>query len=462
MTVIRPVSVDTSDLLIDTYNSNLNATIASASGTITVYDITRFAINQILLIGELGDAGSEIILTHSATEPTGNTITLASNTTKAHPKDTPVYILLFNQVEISNATTLTGSKSVLSTTAIDPTRLETLYTDSAGSTGYYFTRYKNSITSVYSEYSDAIPVGGLEANTIGAVFGEAMDELHADYSDLLTFEMMLGWSNEFLSLVRGKMKKWSNIQEFDYVAGTVSGGVRRFVMPTTIYDANSNKSVNNVRVGNAYPLNYIDHAEYLQATEGISYTEVATQATAGQTSLVLDDTSDLDSTGSIDVFVFGTKYSIEYTANTKATNTLTVDSDQITVTLPVDSQVWQNIDEGSTEYYAIWDGYIYLWPIIDSTYEGENFYMDFYTDIVRVDSEGDVIYSPRYDALKHYLKWKIRATLEAGGKEDLKDPSYQMFKEIISDAIRLEDSGQNLGFVPRGVAPFGGRSKNKR
>jgi hypothetical protein len=401
-------------------------------------------------------------LTHASTAPTGNTITLSANTTKSHAKDTPVYIIRYDQIEYSHADTETGSKTVLATNTIDPTMVENFYQDTTSSSGYYFTRFKDSVNTLYSAYSDPIPFSGYALNTFGAAMNSAMKELNYQFSDNLTFDMMVGWANEMLSLVRGKLKKWSTNQEFDSVLGTASQGVRKFSMPTTIYDPNTNKSVNNVRVGNAYPLNYMDHSEYLQATEGVSYTEVATLAVVADTSLVLDDTSDLEDSGSIDVYVSGTKYTVEYTANSKATNTLTVDTDQITYAFPVDSPVWQNVEEGSPEYYAILDGYLYLWPMIDSTYEGENVYIDFYTDIISVDSEADVITGPRYDALKQYLKHKIRAVMENSGKENLKDPSYVIFREIIGDAIRLEELGTNQGFVPRNKAVYGGQAKSKR
>jgi len=459
---IRPLSVDTSDLKLDIYDSSLNATASSGGSTITIYSVKNFAVNQILLIGELGDEGSEIIKTHTATAPTGNTVTLASNLTKTHPKDTKVYVIRYDQVEFSHATTETGSKTVMATSDINPEDFQTIYDDSTYTTGYYFTRYKNSILTTYSNYSDPIPADGFEPNTFGSVINLAMSELDAEFSNKLSYDMLLGWGNEFLSLVMGKMKKWSVYQEFDYNMGNVSMGVRRFTMPTTIYDKNTNKSVLNVRIGNAYPLTYIDHSEYLQATEGATYTEVATQAEIAATSLVLDSTADLPDSGSVYAYVSGTKYTIEYTANTKSTNTLTVDSDQITAVLAVDTPIWYGITEESPKYYSIWDGYLYPWPMITSDYEGETVYMDFYTDIVSIDSDGDIIYTPRYDALKHYLKWKIRAKLENNGREDLTDPSYLQYREIIDDAIRNEELGQNLGFVPRGQAVYGGRAKDKR
>lgn len=457
----RIIETDISQL-VTVQDSSLNAALASGVGSGTVYSISKFAINQIVIIGNPGEEGSELILTHAATAPTGNTVTFASNTTKAHAKDTPVYIVLFNQIEVSNAATVAGAKSVLDTSTINPETVINTYVDYSGSSGYYFTRFKNSITSVYSDYSGAIPVTGLASNTVGYAINQALEELSMSIGGNITYDKLFGMTNQMLRFVRGKLKKWSNNQEFDYNVGTLSMGVRRFAMPTTCYDVNSNRSVLAVRAGNDTPLDYIDRAEYLQATEDIAYTEVATEGTVGATSLVLDDTSNLPDSGSVDVYVSGTKYTIEYTDNTKASNTLTVDSSEITVTLPVDSQVWYNVEENDPTYYSIWDGYLYIWPMITSDYEGMNLNMDFYTDISEVDSEEDIIVGPRFDMLVHYLKFKIRAISENGGKEDLKDPSYLQFREILQDAIRNEELGERNGFVPRGNVPYGGRSKQVR
>ena len=56
---------------------------------------------------------------------------------------------------MSRATTATGAKTVLATNEIEPDDLYTRYEDSANTTGYGFTRWKNGAD--YSEYSDPIP-----------------------------------------------------------------------------------------------------------------------------------------------------------------------------------------------------------------------------------------------------------------------------------------------------------------
>lgn len=458
----QPIIAQNSQLVLNRYHSNLSADASAGASTISVYSISQFAVNKVLCIGELGNEGTEIINTHGSTAPTGTTVTLAASLAKAHPKDTPVYIIPFDQIEFSRATTVDGVKSVLGAVLdIDPEQESMMYEDVTNTTGFYFTRYKNSISGNFSQYSDGVEYTGHEENTVGYAVNTALDELNQKMSDRLTYNMVISWTNQMLRLVRGKMKVWSNYQAFDYDMGNVSMGVRRFALPDDLYDKNSNKSILNVRIGDDTPLTYIDHSEYLQGTEDATYTEVATQAVATDTSLVLDNTEDLPDTGSVSVYVSGEKYTVEYTANDKSTGTLTVDADVITATLPVDSPVWYNVQEGGSEYYSIWDGYLYLWPMITSDFKGQRILIDYYTDIVSVDSDADVITGPRFDMLIHWLKFKMRAVTENNGKEDLADPSYIQYAEILSDARRLEESGQVNSFRPRGEAIYGGRARRR-
>ena len=466
----RIITADIQQLFENINSSNLNASVASGVGSITIYSIVSFAINQVLIIGEPGSAGSELIKTHTATAPTGNTVTLASNLTKSHAKDTPVYIISYDQIETSHADTETGAKSILSTATINPELVENFYQDTTSTAGYYFTRFKNSITTAYSSYSDPIPYGGLPDNTVGYAIDVAMNELGAKFTERLTFDMLIQFSKQMLRLVRGKLRSWNNYISSDEIFGTLSQGVRRYALPTEVYDQNSNRSIKNLRVGNNIPLTPITKDEYLQYTENVSYTEVATQAEISATSLVLDDTSDLDDDGSLNVYVSGTKYSIEYTANDRDTNTLTVDSDQITAVLPVDSQVWQGLGtsdeddelEDEPSYFCVQDGYVYLWPMISSDFEGMNLTGDYLTDIETIDSQADILTGLKFDMLVPYLKWKIRAINENRAKEEMNDPSLVQFRELMNDAIKMEPLPEGTGFRPRSKAIFSGKNFNNQ
>ena len=56
-----------------------------------------------------------------------------------------------------------------------------------------------------------------------------------------------------------------------------------------------------------------------------------------------------------------------------------------------------------------------------------------------------------------YLKFKIRSVTENNGKEDLKDPSYAEFRELLQDAIKNDGSAEIDSFRPRAGAIYGGR-----
>ena len=446
---LQPIQANLAELSLNRYHSNLKIDYASGVSAITVYSISQFAINQVILIGEFGNEGSEIIKTHSSTAPTGFTVTLTSATTKPHAKDCPVYIIPYDQIEFSHSVTLGGTKTVLATSNVDPEMDTMTYEDATNTSGYYFTRYINSIGSTFSDYSDGVPFSGLPTNTVGYAIDTAMTELYTSFSDKLTYSMCIGFAKQMLSSVRLELKSWSKYSKIDYVVGEVSQGVRKYALPSDIYDQNSDRSILNLRVGNSYPLTFIDRREYLEKTEDVTYTEVYTQATAGATSLVLDDTDDLDDTGSVDVYVSGTKYTIDYTVNTRSTNTLTVAASEITVTLPVDSPVWQGVEEDEPTYYNISDGYIYLWPIISDDYEGRNLILDYYTDIEDIDSDMDVLKGVKNIMLLPFLKYKIRTITENNGKEDLSDPSYIEFRRLVNGAIKNDSSAEKEAFHPR-------------
>jgi hypothetical protein len=444
---IRPLLVDVSDLWQDTNKSSLKASIAAGVNSFTVYSITDFAINKILLIGEYGEEGSEIIKTHGSTAPTSFTVTLASNTTKPHPKDTPVYLIPYDSIEISHATTETGTKTVMSTQTINPENPEIRYDDSTYTSGYYFTRYKETITNTFSNYSDAIPFEGYAINTVGYLIYGALAELGKNLSDILTYDILIRRINACLSFTRGKLKTWSNYQEFDYIIDQMNRGEYRFELPTTYYDKNSNKSCLSIRVGSGDTLIYKDKREFNEMMKDVIHTTVATTALTSATALILTSTADLDDTGTIHIYKNNTLYEIDYSANDKTTNTLTVTA--LTADMTAELDVWINEREETPNYFSIWDGYLYIWGLNNETDTGKNIYMDFYTDIVQIDSDTDILTGTRYDLVDYWLKWEIKNITDNNGKKDFKDGDWVMFLTILNDAIRREDSGQKFKRNPK-------------
>lgn len=434
-------------LIEDAYQTSLSSSATAAGSTLTVYSISNIAINNILLIGEFGQEGSEIIKTHSATAPTGTTITLLSALTKSHPKDTKVYVIPYDQVEFSHATTTTGTKTVLTTSDVDEEGTETKYEDTTYSSGYYFTRFINSISSNYSTYSDPIPYDDFGTNTVAYMIRTAMDETNKDYSSTLTYGMLIEEINSCLRYIRGKLKTWSDCQEFNYQLTQMDRGEYKFALPSTYYDKNSNRSMLQVRWGTDTALSYKDKIEFDEEFEDVAYSQVYTECTAGATSLVLDSTDDFPETGTLTAYVSNTAYSITYSANDQSTNTLTITA--LAVTLPVDTNIWYGESEGTPRHYSVWDGYLYVWPLCGSANYGKNITLDYYTDIVEVNSDGDEITLAKHDMVRHWLKWQIRNITERNSQPDMRDGDWLLFNSLLADALRRESSGQKRKLAPK-------------
>ena len=372
---LKPIIADLTDLFNDVNKGALKSSATAADTTLTVYSISSFAVDQVLCIGELGQEGSEIIKTHSGTSPTGNTVTLLSGLVKSHPKDTPVYILDYDQVEFSHADTVGGSKIVLTTVSINPEQTENYYNDSTYTTGYYFTRYYNSISASYSAHSDPAPYAGWGANTVGGLINIAMSETGKNFTDTLTYEMLLDEINSCLRYVRGKLKRWSNVQTFNYeLDSALIEDDYTWTLPTDYYDPNSNRSCTKVWLEDQTELTYADKREF--------------------------DDYDRDA------------------------------------------------ESGTPKYYTIYDGSIYITPKVGSDYAGDSIYMDYYTEIVEVDSDSDEITLARHDLVKHWLKWQIRNITENNGQPNLQDGDFAIFQGILADAVRRESSGQKYKLKP--------------
>jgi len=444
--MITPFLVPIDELINNSDRTTLKSSSDSGDGTLTVYSINKFAVNQCLVIGELGSESTEYIKTHAATAPSGTTVTLASNLSKDHPKDTPVYIVPYDQVEFYYAATATGTKTLQDTQTIDVERNENKYDETTYSTGFLFSRFSNSITSAATDYSDAYPITGAEDNTVGNIINSSMTELRKEFNEVLTYGMLIDTINECLRDIRGQLKFWSNVVEPDYIVDQMNRGEYKWALPLTYYDPNSNRSCLSVRVGTGTPLKYMDKREMDAKLYDVSHTTVDTQAEIGDTSIVLSSTNDLSDSGTIHIYSGTNRYSITYTDNDKDTDTLSgvpaSGTGSITAQLTSGLNVWQGESEGDPTHFTILDGYLYILDLINSTDAGQNIYMDFYTEIVKVDSDSDEITLARFDMVKHWVRWMIKNITENNGKLDMEDADWIMYNRMLLQAIRRETTGQ--------------------
>ena len=450
--------------------SYLGGDTVSGSPTISVASITDFAINQVLLIGNFGNESSEIILTHASTSPSGTTVTLASNTAQPHSRGDKVTIIDYNQIEISWSATSTGAKTVLNTISIQADGIESLYRETTETSGYYFIRFNNSITAVFSDYSGAIPFSGFAENTPARIKERALMDLGEQITDLISHKFL----NTAIDEARRDLDqdprviRWTFRKKFGVTIGQVIPGAWSVTAPTNLRTPNTNANIMQLRVGlNGWPIAYQDNMEFRQNYENIAHTTVQTTANHGDVTITLASSADFNPAGSIWVSANdddGQISVIQYTANNQDTGVLSGVIGIPAGGLNAGNDVWYQTNFGMPRNYTIDNSsgtptIFFDMPFSDQ-YAGNNIYMDYYSIMLPVTDETTLLDEPEYDMFVSYLKWKIKylksnGMMQASGTEQVsgtiiqsQDQDYQEWITRKNALIQKELSGQRLRFYP--------------
>lgn len=462
------LKADLSRLALNTPHVVLDADAAAGATSITVKSILGVAINNILLFRTIGNEHAEIVATHAVTAPSGNTVTLvAAGLVEAHPAGTLVYVIPWNQVRFYSAATEidandsdTGLTALAAAQNIDPTEGNNVYVDTTASSGFFYHRFSDSINSVNDVYSDPVPYGQFRIefaeDEVGYILESVRRKLGHEWDDRFSKQAAMDEVNACLRYMQGKLKRWSRYFVPDYVFGQTVRGVFDVALPADIYDSNTNKSILQIRVDGAQgPLTMLDEKEFDGVMAGVIRTQVRTQATAGATTLEIDNSYSFADDGTVHIYTSNALDAITYTGVTRSatagvlTGVPASGDGAIGATHAVDQNVWQNEREGQPLYGNIRNGRLRLYPLPDSTWDNKNIVGDYWNEATSVDSESDTIDAPRYDATKHWLLWQGKNYWRENGKSNLKDDDFLLFGDILKAAIRTEMSGQKWKMNPK-------------
>jgi len=190
------------ELTRDREKTYLTAACAASATTITVraVDSNAWANNDWIIVGEIGTKTAEILQINGAVSD-GTSLTIdnagSGGTRFAHSVDEPVYRIDYNQIEFSRATTkIAGTGTVLATNEVQPDDIYTRYEDTTNSTGYGFVRFKESDSSAYSSYSDAIPYTGYTKKSLGRMIKGVRRRLGEESFKYVTDEDIIEEINE--------------------------------------------------------------------------------------------------------------------------------------------------------------------------------------------------------------------------------------------------------------------------
>ena len=420
----------------------LNTSFDSAVTAITVFSIKGFSAGDYYaIIGEIGSGNCEIVKIHASTAPTGNTITLASGLANNHDSNEPVYFINYNQIEVSRSVTATGTKTVLATQDMDVTKNFSIYSDNTNTTGFAFIRFKNEDGTTFTGYSAPAPYANPAFNTVEYMVNEAMAETKTEFNEDLTPDFLIKQINEALRDIRRFKNKLSWTQSFNAILGQTSQGAFKFSTPSDIYDKYSFKAIERLSLGGELELIKVDPKHFFnQLMESVHFTQVTTQAVAGDITLEIDNSYDFDDSGSVTV---GTQ-TITYTGVTRSatvgilTGVPASGTGAIASTIAVDDFVFQGETSSEPKYYTVFNTNVYIYPLPDSSWDNFNVNIDYFKTTTSVDSLDDAIDYIQYDIVKNFIKWKIRTMEKNDGVEDLNDPSYSLYKEQLNILIKKD------------------------
>lgn len=412
---------------------------------------TNFAVDQYILLGQLGQEKSEIIKIHASTAPTSTIITTATATVFAHNRGDAITFIPFNQIIVERSTDGGITFTPLSAVDIRPDLEDTIILrPSDTSTDVYRCRFYNSTSAVYSEYSDEITASGYADNTVYAIKERALNELGEVIGGKITNDFLNAALWQARRKVDSLQTKWSWRFKYNQDIGDIIPGRWSLAVPTDLRDSNTNDSVLALRIGrNNRPLEYQDVNRFNQNYRNVAHSTLNGAILAGATSITLTSSGDFDESGSVYIAaedVTLTNDAVDYTANTESTGVLTGVTGVLAHATGRD--VWQNVTFGEPTAYTIIDGVIYFDVPFEDDLAGENIYMDYYSDLVEYDSDADVLDEPEYDLYVSYLKWRIKDLKSNGTLKRGEDSDYQEWVDGQKALINGNLLGQTIQLIP--------------
>lgn len=202
----------------------MSSNIDSGVLAIPVDNSTEFTSGQILLLlSSIGDENAEIVT--SASHTTESFVTLA--TVMDHSRGDLVSEIKYDQIVISKATSVDGVYSVLATQTLFTTQKSTVIYDTTGlTTDYYKIQWKNSLTGLLSDYSDAVSVSSYPSNSVESVITPVLKAMGVSEDDRkITTEFCISAVNDARKFTHAKLygirHAWQ--QQFEYPIQLLAG-----------------------------------------------------------------------------------------------------------------------------------------------------------------------------------------------------------------------------------------------
>lgn len=455
----RTINISNTDLTTNKKFSYLTEDIVAGRSTFRLQSILGFeslttSSGQIVCIGRLGDERTELLRTSNSTAPSSSykEITLRDTLAFDHPQETIVTIVDWNRAEVQWSSSATGTKSTLVAypVPIQPDQLETIFTDSTQSSGFYFVRLNESISNSSSDWSDAIPFAGFDDNTVYAIKRRALDKVGETIDGIVI-------TNDFLNSSLWEARRdYHNApgkrpfrRNFNASIGSVVTGSFRIDLPTDVARPWTNENIYGVRVGTNRNMDYIDKKEWDFTQEGIAHSTLDLPYTVGvSTSIWLANGRDFSDSALITVE--GTNIQLSRVTGETGSFYVTTHGDW---SVSAGSDAFENASPGLPDKYTVFaqpagSAYIYFNRPFSTTYVNQNIWADYYRTLLGYNSDGDVLDEPDYDMYEDYLAAKIKYRRSKGNTDLVNDPDFKLWLAKRASSLSREVTGSDVIIEP--------------
>lgn len=216
--------------------SYLTTNYASSISSFSILNATdsQFATDAFILIGNFGAEDAEILKIDTVNSTSGE-ITTTASTKFAHSESTRVTVIPYNQVRFFHTTDATFTTTDPLTGYIDLQASDwfTTHNDELNSTGYGWYTFYNSVTTLLSQESNAIPYAGFDSDSTEDILEDFFSMLNNKELRIVTREDALRWASEGYGRMRNKL----NLTNVEYTASAISSlairsGTIEYDLPT--------------------------------------------------------------------------------------------------------------------------------------------------------------------------------------------------------------------------------------
>lgn len=420
--------------------------IASASATLTVESINGFAISKFLIVGNIGEERTEVIKIHTATPPSGSTITLATNTVYRHEKGTPVFLTDYDQVRFYrdtetdiDAAVFADATALAAASTIQVDQMESIYDDTTNTTGHGFYQFQNSATAAVDTPSDPIPYTGFALDAADSIIERALSLAGESVNPNLRYEDLFKFLSDYVAMLNSKNTRWSEAKVLDHEMSDITAGVWEYTLPSNIAKNTDPSAIINLRLSNSRPLTYIPKRVWNQYTVDLIFSRLSAALLTSDVVVDMDNSAAFADNGT--VMIKGD--SIAYTGNTRASERLTGVTGVVAAGHSIDDYVFQQYTDGVPSYYTVFNNKIRLWPIPSADQANEVLYADYYQKIPKVNSLGDRILITNIQSAVDYMAYRIKRHV-AGGSLQLTDEDYQKLLKSIEELVNRDSPGEPI------------------